>query len=167
VTISGIDTPEAITEAGKAAEAGREVFAVPYDYQAACETAAAACLGTPYYNWFPDYLGIVESAKAGTWQPEWTWSGPDWSNINNIETSAIGYVSGQALSPEAEQQLDAFIAGLGDGSINLWTGPIAFQDGTEFLAEGQTLDINNSEDAQKIWYMPQLFAGIEGQSAAE
>ena len=56
-------------------------------------------------------------------------------------------------------KLDSFIAGLGDRSINLWQGPLNFQDGAPFLKEGETAT------DQQIWYMPQLLEGIEGASS--
>ena len=52
--------------------------------------------------------------------------------------------------------LDEFIAGLANGSINLFTGPLNYQDGSVFLADGE-----EATDTQ-IWYMPQLLEGIEG-----
>lgn len=119
------------------------------------------CLGVPYFNWGPAYLETLEEVQAGDWEPTWQWLPPDWEDINNKDTSAIGFLKGDGL-PEAEAaQLDTFIAGLADGSINLWTGPLTFQDGTVFLEEGEI-----ATDEQ-IWYMPQLLEGITGASAAE
>ena len=161
VSISGIDTTEGLVESNKASQAGREVYAAAYDYELGCDVAPEVCIGVPYFNWFPAYKATVEAVQAGTWQPEWQWLGPDWSDINNPDTSTIGFVTGQALSEENRGRLDTFIAGLADGSINLWTGPLNFQDGTTFLDEGET-----ATDEQ-IWYMPQLLEGIEGQSAPQ
>jgi simple sugar transport system substrate-binding protein len=72
----------------------------------------------------------------------------------------VGYVKGPGLSAEDEPALDAFIAGLADGSINLWTGPLNNQDGSVWLAEGETAT------DQQIWYTKQLLEGIEGASEA-
>ena len=44
-------------------------------------------------------------------------------------------------------------------SINLFTGPLNFQDGSAFLADGE-----EATDPQ-IWYTTQLLEGIEGASA--
>lgn len=159
VIISGIDTTEALIEANKATQAGKTVFAVPYDFKEGCKQAESVCLGVPYFNWGPDYLEIITAAQAGTWTPEWEWTGPDWSDINNPDTSMIGFAYGQALSAENRALLDDFISRMADGSLNLFTGPLNFQDGTVFLAEGET-----ATDEQ-IWYMPQLLEGIVGQSA--
>ncbi|ABY37050.1 MAG TPA: BMP family ABC transporter substrate-binding protein [Chloroflexus aurantiacus] len=159
VILSGIDTTEAIVEANKATQAGKRVFAVPYDFKGACAQGEAVCLGVPYFNWGPDYKRLVELARAGQWEPAWEWVGPNWSNLNDPDTSMIGFVKGPALSAENAAKLDEFIAKLADGSLNLFTGPLYYQDGSVFVPEGQVAD------DKTIWYTSQLLAGIEGQSA--
>ena len=74
--------------------------------------------------------------------------------------SGIGFVEGPALSAENAALLDEFIAGLADGSINLFTGPLDYQDGTPFLGDGEV-----ASDVQ-IWFMGQLLEGMEGASSA-
>lgn len=159
VILSGIDTTEGIVEANKATQAGKRVFAVPYDFKGACAQGEAVCLGVPYFNWGPDYKRIVELARSGKWEPAWEWTGPNWSNLNDPDTSMIGFVKGPALSAENAAKLDEFIAKLADGSLNLFTGPLYYQDGSVFVPEGQVAD------DKTIWYTQQLLAGIEGQSA--
>lgn len=161
VIISGIDTTEALVEANKATQAGNTIYAIPYDFEGACSQAPDVCLGVPFFNWGPDYVNELQAAREGTWEPDWKWVGPNWSDINDRDTSAIGFEKGEGLSAEHSATLDTFIAGLADGSIDLFTGPLNFQDGTVFLEEGE-----QASDEQ-IWYMPQLLEGIEGQSAAE
>jgi simple sugar transport system substrate-binding protein len=158
VILSGIDTTEGLVVAGQRAAADEQVWSIPYDYLGGCAEAPAVCLGVPYFNWGPDYLQTIEGVMNGTWKQEWEWNGPDWSDINNPDTSAVGWVHGEALSADNRATLDQFIAGLADGSINLWQGPLNFQDGTVFAAEGATA----SDD--EIWYTPQLLEGIEGTS---
>ena len=160
VLISGIDTTEAITVVGQRAAEGETVWAVPYDYVGACDPAPEVCLGTPWFNWGPSYLGVVQSVQDGTFEPTFQWVGPDWSDLNNPETTGIGFISGPGLAADQSAQLDAFIAGLADESINLWTGPLNNQDGTPWLAEGETAT------PQQIWYTKQLLEGIEGASEA-
>jgi simple sugar transport system substrate-binding protein len=161
VIISGIDTTEALVEAGKASEAGETVYAVPYDYLGACEQAPDICLGVPYFNWGPAYMEQINDVMNGTWESTWEWLEPDWDDLNNLDTSAIGFLKGDGLSEENQTTLDTFIAGLADESIQLFVGPLNFQDGSEYLAEGEV-----ATDEQ-IWYMPQLLEGIEGQSSPE
>ncbi|GAB4447318.1 MAG: BMP family ABC transporter substrate-binding protein [Chloroflexi bacterium OHK40] len=159
VIISGIDTTEGIVEANKATQAGKTVWAVPYDFQGACAQGEAVCLGVPYFNWGPRYAEIIAAARDGNFESRWEWIGPDWSDINNPDTSMIGFVKGPALTAENAAILDDFIAKLADGSLNLFTGPLYYQDGTVFVAEGEVAD------DQTIWYTEQLLQGIEGQSA--
>ncbi|MEW5723102.1 MAG: BMP family ABC transporter substrate-binding protein [Thermodesulfobacteriota bacterium] len=161
VVMSGIDTPEAVTVALQKKKAGREVWAVPYDFKGACEGADPVCLGVPYFNWGPAYLKLITAAKEGNWKPAWDWNGPDWSDINNPDTSAVGFQSGPALADEAKKELDKFIGGLASGSISLFAGPLNYQDGRPFLKEGE------SATDEQVWYMEQLLEGMEGASSAK
>ena len=158
VLISGIDTTEAIVVSGQRAGEGERVFAIPYDYEGACEEAPDICLGVPYFNWGPSYLERIQAVQDGTWKPQFVWAEPDWTDINNPDTSPVGFLKGPALGDEWSGQLDEFIAGLADGSINLFVGPLNYQDGTSFLADGEV-----GTDEQ-IWYMQQLLEGMEGPS---
>lgn len=158
VVISGIDTTEAIVRAGQAAAAGESVWAVPYDYEGACEAAPAACLGVPYFNWGPSYLETAEAVIDGDFEATWRWLGPDWDDINDRDTSAIGWLSGAGLAEEAAGDLGDFIDGLASGDIDLYVGPLNWQDGTAFLADGE-----EATDYQ-IWYAEQLLEGIVGAS---
>ena len=159
VVISGIDTTEAIVRGGQRAAAGEPVWAIPYDFEGSCAEAESICLGVPYFNWGPSYLEVAQSVIDGTYEAQWQWLGPDWSDINNPDTSAIGWVTGDGLAAEDAATLDAFIASLADGSLNLWTGPLNLQDGTPFLADGEVAT------DQQIWYLDQLLEGIEGASS--
>jgi simple sugar transport system substrate-binding protein len=157
VVISGIDTTEALVEANKYTGQGQTVWAIPYDYKNACDVAPDVCLGVPYFNWGPEYLRMIKSVENGKFKAEFTWLGPDWKNINDPDTSMVGFVKGPALSTENSATLDSFIAELA-GGLNLWKGPLNYQDGTQFLASGVA-----ATDLQ-IWYLPQLLEGMEGQS---
>jgi simple sugar transport system substrate-binding protein len=159
VVISGIDTTEALTEANRQSSAGSEVYAVPYDFEGACNPAPSVCLGVPYFNWGPDYLEEIRAAKQGNWQATFQWNDPYWQDINNHDLSPIGFVKGPALSDEAGANVDRFIGELA-GGLNLFSGPLNFQDGSTFLAEGETAT------DQQIWYLPQLLEGMEGQGVA-
>ena len=82
VVISGIDTPDAIVEAAKAHTAGKEVWALPYDHESACEKGPDACLGVPYFNWYPEYMKMANDLKAGTWKPGFVYFAPNWKDLN-------------------------------------------------------------------------------------
>ena len=179
VIISGIDTTEAIVVTGQRAAEGANVWAIPYDFEGACEDAPEICLGVPYFNWGPLYLETIQAVKDGNWEPSWIWAGPDWADINNPDTTAVGYEFGAGLTEDEVATLDEFIAGLaasaqGEEGINLWVGPLTFQDGTTFLEEGQVAT------AKEIWFQaanaesamapeevnpPQLLEGVQGASS--
>jgi simple sugar transport system substrate-binding protein len=160
VVISGIDTTEALVEAKKMHDAGKDAYALAYDYKENCNVAPDVCLGVPYFNWGPAYLSIFKTAIDGTWTEGFQWNSPDWADINNPDTSAIGFVKGPGLSADAATKLDGFIAELA-GGLNLWSGPLNLQDGTAYLADGEA-----ATDLQ-IWYLPQLLEGMEGQSVSQ
>ncbi len=161
VLISGIDTTEALVEAGKRASEGEAVWAVPYDFEGACAEAPDICLGTPYFNWGPAYLEIVNSVVNDDFKAEWQWNGPDWDNITDNTKTAVGWLSGDGLSSGASSDLDDFISGLADGDINLFTGPLSYQDGSVYLEDGE------EATEFQIWYTEQLLEGITGESAGE
>jgi simple sugar transport system substrate-binding protein len=167
VVLSGIDTTQAIVVAGQRAREGEPVWAIPYDYQGACEEAPEACLGVPYFNWGPAYVGLISSLQDGSFAPSWDWLSPDWSDINNPETSTVGFVKGDALSEENSATLDEFIAALAagatgeEGGLNLWAGPLNLQDGSEYLPEGEVAT------PEQIWYLPQLLEGMTGDSVPQ
>ncbi len=158
VVISGIDTTEALIVANQRKKEGADVTAIPYDYLGACETAPDACLGVPYFNWVPGYTHYISAAKAGKWNKEWLWMGPEWKDMNNMMTSSIGFLNGKALSADNATALATFVKGLGDGSVNLFSGPLNFQDKTVFLKAGE-----KATDEQ-IWNLPQLLEGMQGAS---
>ncbi len=159
VILSGIDTTEGLVEANKAHQAGKQIYAVPYDFRDSCKQAPDVCLGVPFFNWGPSYLNVIKAAREGTFKSSWEWFAPDWKDINNPDTSIVGFEAGPALSAENRAKLDTFTKGLADGSINLFTGPLKYQDGSEYLKAGEVAD------DQKIWYTEQLLEGMSGQSA--
>jgi len=158
VIVSGIDTTEGLVVARQNRNQGKEVWAVPYDYVGACEGAENVCLGVPYFNWGPDYVEFITPAMQGEWKQQWVWNAPDWKDINNPDTSAVGFKPGPALSDGARSALDTFIAGLASGEVQLFKGPLNYQDGSVFLKEGET-----ATDKQ-IWYLEGLLEGMTGES---
>jgi simple sugar transport system substrate-binding protein len=157
VVISGIDTTEALVEAKKLSDAGKKVFAIPYDFHGACDQAPTVCLGVPYFNWGPALLKNMQDIQAGTWKAHFEWNAPDWANFNAADSGAVGFNFGPALSADNKTTLEKFVSDLG-GGLNLWTGPINLQDGTAYLKDGEVAT------DQQIWYAPQLLEGMLGKS---
>ncbi len=158
VVISGIDTTEALVEAKKMTDAGKTVWAIPYDYHAACDQAPSVCLGVPYFNWGPAMLTNMQAIANGTWKAHFEWNPPDWKNFNQPDYGAVGFNIGQALSADNKTTLEKFITDL-SGGLDLWTGPINLQDGTVYLKDGEVAT------DQQIWYAPQLLEGMLGKSS--
>jgi simple sugar transport system substrate-binding protein len=160
VVVSGIDTTEALVVAGQRAAAGEQVWAVPYDFEGACEEAPEICLGVPYFNWGPTYLEIVESVIKGDFEADWDWFGPDWDDLNNTETTGIGFLEGGGISAENSAILAEFIDEVASGDVELFTGPLNYQDGSVYLEDGEV-----ASDFQ-LWYTEQLLEGMIGASAS-
>jgi simple sugar transport system substrate-binding protein len=158
VVLSGIDTTEAIDVAGQRAAQGAQVWAIPYDFLGACDQAPDICLGVPFFNWGPAYLETAMAVQGGTWEQSWDWNPANWDDMTDLTKTAVGWVAGPALTGDPLTQLDEFIAGLASGSINVWTGPINLQDGSEYIPAGQ------AATDEQIWYLPQLLEGMEGPS---
>ncbi len=156
VTLSGIDANTALIRSGQRADAGEAVKAVPYDFIGACEEAPDICLGVPYFNWGPAYLDAARAVIDGSFSNTWSWVEPNWDDINDLDNSVVGFFQGEGLSADNAASLDTFIAGLADGSINLYEGPLNWQDGSQFLGDGET-----ATDFQ-IWYSEQCVEGIVG-----
>lgn len=161
VVISGIDTTEAVVVSGQRRANGDNVFSVAYDNKDGCSDAPDACLGVPYYNWGPEYLALAEAVQAGTYEPSWEWVGPNWSDE---ASSIIGFLPGTALTDTANlaafrNEMVSFARNNDNaGAIFLWQGALALQDGTLLAAEGENID------PLKIWWLPQLLAGMVGKS---
>ncbi|WP_441286585.1 BMP family lipoprotein [Sorangium sp. KYC3313] len=155
VLMTGLDTPEAALQAKKASGAGKKVKYVHYDHRAGCDLAPEICLGVAYYNWAPLYRDAIEKARAGKYASEFVWRGPDFRDLNGA-SSVVGFGPGAALG-EAQAPLGAFVIELANG-LDLFKGPLKFQDGTEFLKDGE------AATPQQIWYLPQLVRGITGPS---
>ena len=161
VIISGIDTTESLVVARQKAQEGKQIWAIPYDYKGACSGAGEVCLGVPYFNWGPAYVSFVKAIMDGKWKQEWLWLGPDWKDINDPDTSTVGFLPGPALPQSVETSLDSFIKDLATGKVQLFKGPLEYQDGTPFLKAGEVAS------DQQVWYMKQLLKGMIGQSKAK
>jgi simple sugar transport system substrate-binding protein len=176
VVLSGIDTTEATVVAGQRAAADEKVWAVPFDYTGACDEAPFVCLGVPYFNWGPAYKNIVSQVMEGTYKQAWEYTTVDWTDINNLDTTAAGFIQGPALSDEAKTNLDDFISKMAayagdpanEGTFWLWSGPLNYQDGTVLAAEGEKLPmIAKLGEAPSVWYLGQLLEGMVGASTAQ
>ena len=72
----------------------------------------------------------------------------------------IGWIPGAGLTDAENAQLNAYIDEVTESKV-IFEGPLNYQDGTPFLAEGEV-----ATDSQ-IWYAPQLLEGMIGDSSAD
>jgi len=158
VLLSGIDTTEAIVVAGQRHDKGEDVYAIPYDYEGACEIKPEVCLGTPYFNWGPTYVEMINKAKSGKLEHEFIWHDPYWKDLSDPDKSHVGFKYGPALTEDQQKQVEEYAKKLADGKANFFVGPLNLQDGTVYLKDGE-----KATDEQ-IWYLPQLLEGMEGAS---
>ena len=151
VVISHIDTTEAVVVTGQRAEKGEDIWVVPYDYKGACEQAPTRCLGVNYFNWGPEYLSLAQKSRDGEFTNEWLWIGPYWKDL---QSSIVGWNHGEGLDAVEKGRVGNFIEELKLG-LNLFTGPLNFNDGSVYLEDGEIAsDID-------IWYTPQLLEGMK------
>ena len=157
VVISGIDTTEAMSEAHKMTASGKTVYAVPYDYENACDQFPEVCLSVSFYKWGPSILQNLLAIQNNTWKPHFEWNGPDWNNITGPDSGGTGYKVGQGLIADNPVILNKFVQQLKDGLV-LWKGELRLQDGSVYLKDGEV-----ATDVM-IWYLPQLLQGMQGPS---
>jgi simple sugar transport system substrate-binding protein len=84
-------------------------------------------------DWAPYYIARTRAVMDGTWESTDTWDGigPGMVGIGEITDAVPADVKAEAL---------ALKAALADGSYHAFTGPLNKQDGTPFLADGETAD---------------------------
>ncbi|MEN8891318.1 BMP family ABC transporter substrate-binding protein [Planktotalea arctica] len=84
-------------------------------------------------DWAPYYIDRVQAVMDGTWTSTSTWDGIGAGMV------AIGEIS-DAVPADVKAEALAMQDALADGSYHAFTGPINKQDGTVWLAEGETAD---------------------------
>jgi simple sugar transport system substrate-binding protein len=84
-------------------------------------------------NWAPYYIARTQAVIDGTWTSVSTWDGigPGMVGIGEITDAVPADVKAEAL---------ALRDALADGSYHAFTGPLNKQDGSAWLAEGETAD---------------------------
>ena len=84
-------------------------------------------------NWAPYYIARTKAVIDGTWESTDTWDGiaPGMVEIGEITNS---------VPAEVKASAEAMIEELRSGAYHAFTGPIAKQDGSAWLADGETAD---------------------------
>ncbi|WIY26353.1 BMP family ABC transporter substrate-binding protein [Parasedimentitalea psychrophila] len=84
-------------------------------------------------NWAPYYLARTQAVMDGTWTSVDTWDGIGAGMVG------IGEIS-DAVPADVKSAALALQASLADGSYHAFTGPVNKQDGSVWLADGETAD---------------------------
>ncbi|MCV6823648.1 MULTISPECIES: BMP family ABC transporter substrate-binding protein [Halocynthiibacter] len=82
-------------------------------------------------NWAPYYIERTQAVMDGTWEQVDTWGGIASGMVK------IGDIT-DAIPAEVKAEAMAIEASIADGSYHAFTGPLNKQDGTPWLAEGET-----------------------------
>jgi len=113
-----------------AEKAGKYAFGWDSDMKA---YGPKAHLASAVIDWGPYYVKATRDALEGTWSPGRTWWG--------VKEGAIDLVSIADVVPaELRAKVAAAKAGLKDGSLVIWKGPIVGNDGKEVLAKDVVAD---------------------------
>jgi len=84
-------------------------------------------------NWGPYYVARTQAVMDGTWTSVSTWDGIGAGMVG------IGEIS-DVVPAEVKAEALALKAALADGSYHAFTGPLNKQDGSAWLADGETAD---------------------------
>ena len=95
-------------------------------------------------NWGPYYIERIKAVMDGSWKTQSVWMG--------LKDGAVKMAAyGPAVTPEAAAAADKVRAGIMDGTLHPFTGPIKDQKGKEKVADGKTIP---DEELQKMdWYV--------------
>ena len=84
-------------------------------------------------NWAPYYIARTQAVMDGTWETVNTWDGIGAGMVG------IGEIS-DAVPADVKIEALAMVDAIASGEYSPFTGPLKKQDGTDWLADGETAD---------------------------
>ena len=84
-------------------------------------------------NWGPYYVARTKAVMDGTWESDNTWDGIGAGMVK------IGEIS-EAVPADVKAEAMALADSIASGAYHPFTGPLKKQDGSDWLAEGETAD---------------------------
>jgi simple sugar transport system substrate-binding protein len=84
-------------------------------------------------NWAPYYIDRTQAVMDGTWESQQIWHGITEGMVE------IGEIT-DAVPADVRDEAQALEASMAEGDYHPFTGPIARQDGSAWLAEGEVAD---------------------------
>ncbi len=134
-----------------AAKAGGYVIGYTNDWSTIEPDAWASSF---LYNWGPYYVSQIQAVVDGTWEPAISFGG--------LKDGFIGFAPyGPAVTPEILAAVDAAKAGIIDGSLDIFAGPISDNAGNVVIADGETVPFETRIDCCQ-W----LVEGVVGEIPA-
>lgn len=107
---------------------------VGFGYEDAAAQAPDAWVGGSLYNWGPIFVEQVELVLAGEWETNYAYAG--------FEADYLAYSDiPDSVPDDVRADVESVIAGLADGSIDPFAGPIYDRDGNLVVPEGETADV--------------------------
>lgn len=142
VVITGADTPGPVQVAGEKGHYG-----VGYDSRNACDVDPEHCLTTPYWNWGPQYVKLIQAMMDGTFKGE-----DIYFDVDSGGLGLLGFMEGQEpapgvpadVIPPVKELLDQMVKGEFD-RFDVFTGPINNNKGEEVIPAGQSLTQSDLE----------------------
>ncbi len=95
-------------------------------------------------DWAPYYIERVQAVMDGTWESKATWGGI------NSGMVGIGEIT-DAVPAEVKAEVEKLKADISSGAYHPFTGPLNKQDGSAWLAEGETA--NDGDLAGMMFYV--------------
>jgi basic membrane protein A len=142
VVITGADTTGPVQAADDLG-----VYGIGYDSRNACDVAPDTCLTTPYWEWGPFYVQMVQDMIDGTFVPE-----DLYFDVESGALGLLGFMEGQepspavpeAVIPQVQEVLDQMLAGEFD-RFDVFSGPINDNTGELIVPEGESLTQSDLE----------------------
>lgn len=142
VVITGADTTGPVQVAGEAGGWG-----VGYDSRNACDVDPEHCLTTPYWNWGPQYVTLINSMIDASF------TGADiYFDVDSGSLGLLGFMEGQEpaagvpaeVIPQVRELLDQMIAGEFT-RFDVFAGPINDNKGEIIVPDGTSLTQSDLE----------------------
>jgi basic membrane protein A and related proteins len=142
VVITGADTTGPVQVAGE-----RGQYGIGYDSRNACDVDPEHCLTTPYWNWGPEYVSLIEEMTAGTFQAD-----DIYFDVDSGSLGLLGFMEGQEPAPGVPEEVIPQVREILDQMLvgeytrfDVFTGPINNNRGEEIVPAGVSLTQSDLE----------------------
>jgi basic membrane protein A len=142
VVITGADTTGPVQVAGEQGQWG-----VGYDSRNACDVDPEHCLTTPYWNWGPQYVELIQQMMDDSFTPA-----DIYFDVDSGSLGLLGFMEDQEPAPgvpeEVIPQVQELLAQMVAGEMtrfDVFTGPINNNQGEEVVPAGVSLTQSDLE----------------------